>query len=381
MTRILNVNGNLSAQKNFVPYNGSVVKIDGNVTCGEAMAAIHGTSVEIGGDVNAKTIDADRGTSSTQTPSTVKIGGSAAVGDCFTVQEGCSLEVGKDATYNNKMGNLPGTMTTGGNFINLASRNNVFAGNGLLVTGKLTVGGNVAMNNLLLNYNDEDENLSVAGQSTAYRKADVIKTVDGAYVLDGVDVTEQHPDAGSYVYSVPFNKQTAALTIDGETYAIDVRDHAKKAYAPIKVGAPNPVVYELNGGEFKAGAVIEDSYYTEIGIDMPAKKDVRKVGFIFGGWYDNPDFEGDAATGNHVTELRGAKKATENRKGYTGDLVCTVCGKTIKKGTVIPATVEKLHGERCVCYDITGDSLFANLMRFICAFLYFVWAMQAALGV
>ena len=41
----------------------------------------------------------------------------------------------------------------------------------------------------------------------------------------------------------------------------------------------------------------------------------------------------------------------------------------------------KIHGENCVCYDITGDSLFANIMRFICAFMCFVLAMQTALGV
>ncbi|MBQ6165685.1 MAG: hypothetical protein IJK23_14535 [Clostridia bacterium] len=46
-----------------------------------------------------------------------------------------------------------------------------------------------------------------------------------------------------------------------------------------------------------------------------------------------------------------------------------------------PTAGGKLHGERCVCYDITGDSLFANILRLICAVLCFVWAMQEALGV
>ncbi|MBQ6164976.1 MAG: hypothetical protein IJK23_10930 [Clostridia bacterium] len=105
---------------------------------------------------------------------------------------------------------------------------------------------------------------------------------------------------------------------------------------------------------------------------------------------DATQAEGTAipATGDHVTKRQGAKAATETEDGYTGDLVCTVCGKLIKKGTVIPATGAdttvvsgKPHGERCVCYDITGDSLFANIMRFICATLCFIWAMQEALGV
>lgn len=39
---------------------------------------------------------------------------------------------------------------------------------------------------------------------------------------------------------------------------------------------------------------------------------------------------------NHITELRNQKEATCTLTGYTGDQVCTVCGKTIETGTVIP---------------------------------------------
>ena len=38
------------------------------------------------------------------------------------------------------------------------------------------------------------------------------------------------------------------------------------------------------------------------------------------------------------TEVRGAKAATYGEDGYTGDTYCTVCGKLVKKGEVIPAT-------------------------------------------
>ena len=41
----------------------------------------------------------------------------------------------------------------------------------------------------------------------------------------------------------------------------------------------------------------------------------------------------------HVfTELVGAKEATCTEDGYTGDLVCTECGKVVEQGQVIPAT-------------------------------------------
>ena len=47
------------------------------------------------------------------------------------------------------------------------------------------------------------------------------------------------------------------------------------------------------------------------------------------------------ATGDHTTGLVGVKEATATEDGYTGDLVCTTCGKTIEYGEVIPATGEK----------------------------------------
>ncbi|MBQ6162862.1 MAG: hypothetical protein IJK23_00160 [Clostridia bacterium] len=100
------------------------------------------------------------------------------------------------------------------------------------------------------------------------------------------------------------------------------------------------------------------------------------------------------ATGDHVTKRQGAKEATETEDGYTGDLVCTVCGKLIKKGTVIPATGTdtpeepdeptvggKIHGEHCFCYDYKGDGLMVNLVRYLCAIFCFFWNIRGALGV
>lgn len=40
----------------------------------------------------------------------------------------------------------------------------------------------------------------------------------------------------------------------------------------------------------------------------------------------------------HKTEIRGAKAATETEDGYTGDEYCTVCGILVRQGVVIPAT-------------------------------------------
>ena len=67
------------------------------------------------------------------------------------------------------------------------------------------------------------------------------------------------------------------------------------------------------------------------------------------------------ATG-HKTQLVGAKAATCTEDGYTGDEVCTVCGETVKKGEVIPATGHKtqLVGAKaaaCTEDGYTGDEV------------------------
>lgn len=53
---------------------------------------------------------------------------------------------------------------------------------------------------------------------------------------------------------------------------------------------------------------------------------------------------------DHKTEIKNAKAATCTEAGYTGDEVCTVCNETIKKGEVIPALGHKFENGVCtVC--------------------------------
>lgn len=53
---------------------------------------------------------------------------------------------------------------------------------------------------------------------------------------------------------------------------------------------------------------------------------------------------------DHKTEVKDAKAATCTEAGYTGDEVCTVCGETVKKGTEIPALGHKFENGVCtVC--------------------------------
>ena len=335
----LNVTGDFTQSHGLWPHKGAVVNIGGNAECGENMEATDGSSVTIGGDVHAQFIGSISG-SPYQAPSTFKIGGSAVCDKFFNVHEGSTMEIDGDFTYNEARDRLEGTLTVGGDFTNKATRDSVFKDDGLLVTGQLNVGGDVNLNNLILNYNDEDENLNVAGLINAYRKADVIRTVDGVYVIEGENVTEDDPEATSYFYTVPYGSQTATFTIDGETYAINVRSHEPNSYPPVKIGAANAVTYELNGGAFKADAVIENSYYTEIGLDLPVEKDVEKrPGFLYGGWYDNAEFAGDpitgipeGTTGDVTVYLKWIEcDHADNTALPTCEegAVCTVCGKEL----------------------------------------------------
>ena len=69
---------------------------------------------------------------------------------------------------------------------------------------------------------------------------------------------------------------------------------------------------------------------------------------------------GEAACTHAHTELQNAKKATCKEEGYTGDLVCTVCGETIETGTGIPKSDHKTvlrNAKEATCKEegYTGD--------------------------
>ena len=52
---------------------------------------------------------------------------------------------------------------------------------------------------------------------------------------------------------------------------------------------------------------------------------------------ENPPYEETVLATFHEVQLRNAKGATCTEAGYTGDEVCTVCGRTLKQGEEIPA--------------------------------------------
>ena len=335
------IGGDLKNVGQFDATYGADVKIGGSVLCdganGDGLFTVVDSACEIGGDLQARTSlqsgKYNRG-------SALTVGGSATAGTWVHVAENCTADVAGDVTWNYGIQNLAGTLTVGGDFVNNAHSSGFQTWDGYFVSGLLDVAGDVRMNDVLLNYNDYEQNLAIGGRIIANRKADVLMTIpNSVYVIEGRSFTTDE-DEDSTMYSVPFYSQTAALTINGEPYAMDVRDLGRKAYVPVRVSPANAVTYELNGGAFKADAVIENSYYTEIGIDLPAENDVEKrVGLLFGGWYDNADFAGtpitaipEGTTGDVTVYLKWIEcdhAASTAQPTCTEGAVCTVCGKEI----------------------------------------------------
>ena len=68
----------------------------------------------------------------------------------------------------------------------------------------------------------------------------------------------------------------------------------------------------------------------------------------------------------HTTELQNAKEATCTTDGYTGDLVCTVCGTVVEEGETIKATghtQETIPGKEATC---TQDGLTDGVKCSVC---------------
>ena len=328
----LTINSDLTCPRLINSRGGSKLVINGNLTSSN-IDAVNGGSIEINGDLNNSALFGVINYSSGG--ASFKVSGNAST-YAFTSNPGCSIEIGKDLTYKDNYGLVAGDVTVGGDYVNSTQGTDV--SNGMYVTGLLNVGGDYLTPDLVLNYNDFNTNIAVAGDIAANRKADVIKPVEGAYVIEGVAFADT--ENGAYKYVVPFEAQTVAMTIDGVPYAMDVRDKSVKAYTPIPVSAEYTLAYDTGESEFIPNTIAEERYFPEIGLDLPAgARLAKRVGKLFDGWYDNADFEGDALTAIPV--------------GTTGDLtlyakfvdcdhadstakptcietaVCTVCGGTI----------------------------------------------------
>ncbi len=75
---------------------------------------------------------------------------------------------------------------------------------------------------------------------------------------------------------------------------------------------------------------------------------------------------GDVDANKHInTEIRGAKPATEEETGYTGDTYCKDCGKVVKQGEVIPK-LDHTHDMQAVARKEATCTSVGNIAYWTC---------------
>ncbi len=334
------VKGNLKHDgSNFNIDSGSTVKVLGDVVCSTDLDLENGSGLEVGGNLNATNIAVHK--YGGHNPTSVTVDGNITTTGCFCSSPDTKLTVGGDYVYNNNQGKIEGEFNIGGDFVNNAEGDKLY--NGLYVTGKLNVGGNLIMKNLQLNYDKFSEDTDLENRILTNRKADIVVVAEGSYLIEGVDYgehTAQEVENGSAIrYVVPFNAQTVYLTINGEKYAADVRDRSVKVYTPVKIESKYDVTYELGGGAFDEDAVVEDRYFSEFGLTLPAADEVLLTGYLFEGWYDNEACEGDpvteipaGTTGDKTVYAKWNKcdhNGSDEQPDCENSAVCTLCGEEL----------------------------------------------------
>ena len=355
----MTVSGDMTLHgENNAFWRGTELNVTGSVDCGGGPFNAIGSKVTIGGDLtNASSIDATNDW--TYGGSTITVNGDAVSNDHFTLNPNSTIQTGRDFIYNDVNGKIEGNMIVGRDFVCQKSTNLFPAMNGVRVSGKLQVGRDVLMNNLLLNCDSYLTNLDVNGMIVAHRIADIVKVsghTDEPYVIEG---TSYETNRNKFSYTVPFDQQVVPLTIGGENYVTDIRDISNKEFTPIRAGDSFTITYELDGGAFRADAVIAESYNVVIGADLPAENQLEKrIGFLFGGWYDNAEYTGAPVTqipegtvGDMIFYLKWNAcdhAASTAQPTCAETAICTICGAeiptaphqfTVSLATVAPTCV------------------------------------------
>ena len=333
----ITIEGNLNSKDGgYLNVNNSVLSVTGNVTCpgfdltgnnaktdigGKLYApnrvGVEGTaaSLTVGGDVTTsgsfhvwgKEVDIGGSvigaTSMTVDQTTeLNIDGDISISGMFSSNPGGKINIGGDFTYSYNYGRIGGDFTVGGNFTNTAVKE--YMSNGLYVDGKLNVAGDVLMNDLLLNYKNYEDNINVEGNIQAHRVADIIADEEGTYVVDGVTQTssdfyttwDENMNEKRYIsHTVPFNQRIISVEIDGDLSAVEITDLSSKTFAKAEGQAYN-LTLETNGGVYVNEYIPDSVYLPGKEAALPTMHDVRIIGYMLEGWYDNAELEGTALT-------------------------------------------------------------------------------------
>lgn len=208
-------------------------------------------------------------------------------------------------------------------------------------------------------------------ENTVCIKEKVVLNLNGHTISNTKDIWDDDKNNWSLI-SV---RENGDLTVNGagefkakanDCYALDVMDGGKLTINGGKyVGNIHSIyVYEgsllVKDGEFTIQQLGKYGYRLELNCrdDMYAagKASIKVISgkfFKFDPSKDNSEVElaegysvaqnGDYYIVSHncsSTEIKNAVEATATTEGYTGDVVCTVCGKVTEEGKVIPALIQ-----------------------------------------
>ena len=166
------------------------------------------------------------------------------------------------------------------------------------------------------------------------------KLPEGAdYVNFGDQITVPNP---SLIHLDGSTTDGQVVTIDGERYLEMVIQFAHKAKGDVwalSVGSNNPD--NIVNYTFTVGSVDDVNYTAAYTYELTL--DYSKLTIV-----DAPATSDNGHYG--PTETRGEQAPTCTAEGYTGDKVCTSCGKIIEKGQVIDKTAHTYKDGKCsVC--------------------------------
>ena len=181
-------------------------------------------------------------------------------------------------------------------------------------------------------------------------------TIDDYYIEfysaeDGLRFTFTRDESG--IYTIQNHKSGKYLGIDGGELAfLDEATAAARwevisdldANGAVIRSAQNAklvLVYNDDEGEFQ---LMDDTVAIGSILGLSIRPSDYYLNWLYR--YSDTDLDVDGYTTgpsgsckhNGATELRDAKEATKDTDGYTGDTYCSICGKLLQKGEVIPAT-------------------------------------------
>lgn len=201
-----------------------------------------------------------------------------------------------------------------------------------------------------------------------YPPATVKKITGGLYTLDEQSVPgyadEDLPlqQSGNTLYAKTNVESGKYLTVF-KLYADDEKKQLLATYREVtvvsdglesistctlrSVGKLFSISYAMNGGTFNEGTAKPVSYTRQTPtISLPTDEDITRAGYVFGGWYENEFFTGNAvtqipsgSTGNKTLYAKWTKLITVTFSKNHNNAQITTTSQIIKEGVPTPLTL------------------------------------------